>query len=541
MHALVLQPGTCHAAGCPQEAKTYPRDIVLSRGNRAVHSISVCAGRAGRPSVPVVGAYCVYGSALPRQLLRAVTLEVEQLLELLAPCALHRLSSPGLIDEWTYLHEVLLSPATVDNIKRTPRPSVLTPESAAAAAAGSPVGHAAPHHGPTPASPVHPLGSPVQHVPMVPPHRPSNPVLPFTAAGFPVPVSVAAGVGAALLRGATNSQTLGPASGTSTRGATSMTQDMMTNVTSSELGNSAKLATGDHVVGGSGAAGGERSSRGSAGARRLMGTGVRGDERLGAIAVAVSMEHGSGARGDSRRGLSGLFSLAEEGAPATVALEGGEGSAVHGLIVGLAGAAEQVPSPRAALVSAAGTGSSPASGVGGPGKAFMAVMAAPQSSGAGSGGGGSCTDSCNNTSGTGVGMGTGSGLGAGSGPAGILPRPLSGCHPTAVSVGAYSPSGNGHTSMLTTGNAASASSVPRMLMATPSFTVESVRASLGAGRMAPLVSGLHERLAAAQACRLVHGSAIDHQEELAAIDVLEKVRMGFCIAYGGHAKGDVQG
>lgn len=506
-----------------QEAKTYPRDIVLSRGNRAVHSISVCAGRAGRPSVPVVGAYCVYGSALPRQLLRAVTLEVEQLLELLSPCALHRLSSPGLVDEWTYLHEVLLSPATVDNIKRTPRPSVLTPESAAAAAA-SPGGHAAPHHGLTPTSPVHPIGSPVHHPPVVPPHRPSNPALPFTAAGFPVPVSVAAGVGAALLRGATNSQTLGPASGTSTRGATSMTHDMMTHVTSSELGNSAKLATGDHVVGGSGAAGGERSSRGSAGARRLMGTGVRGDERLGAIAVAVSLEHGSGARGDSRKGLSGLFSLAEEGAPATVATEaeGGEASAVHGLIVGVGGPEEQAASPRAALVSAAGTVCSPASGVGGQAKAsFMAAMAAPQSSGAGSGAGTSCTDSCNNTSGTGVGMGTGSGMGAGSGPAGTLGRPLSGCHPTAVSVGAYSPGGHGHT----TGNAASASSVPRMLMAMPSFTVESVRASLGAGRMAPLVSGLHERLAAAQACRLVHGSAIDHQEELAAIDVLEKVRV----------------
>jgi hypothetical protein len=42
----------------------------------------------------------------------------------------------------------------------------------------------------------------------------------------------------------------------------------------------------------------------------------------------------------------------------------------------------------------------------------------------------------------------------------------------------------------------------------------------------PLVTGLHERLAAAAAARLVHGSAWEHHEELAAIEVYEKVRRG---------------
>ncbi|GFR41493.1 hypothetical protein Agub_g2185, partial [Astrephomene gubernaculifera] len=104
-----------------QEAKSFPRDIVVSRESRSVHSIAVCAGRHG--AVPLLGVYCVYGAVLPRQLLRAVTLELEQLMKLLAPCVSHRLCSAALVDEWLYLHEEVLDPAKFDHRlnKRGPR------------------------------------------------------------------------------------------------------------------------------------------------------------------------------------------------------------------------------------------------------------------------------------------------------------------------------------------------------------------------------------------------------------------------------------
>ncbi|GIL44681.1 hypothetical protein Vafri_2211, partial [Volvox africanus] len=110
-----------------QEARTYPRDIVFSRGSRAVHSIAVCSGRHN--GLPLLGAYCVYGAVLPRQLLRAVTLELEQLLKLLTPYVHSRLCSAALVDEWLYLHEELLNPAKIEPTRRPPRLSAsLHPE-----------------------------------------------------------------------------------------------------------------------------------------------------------------------------------------------------------------------------------------------------------------------------------------------------------------------------------------------------------------------------------------------------------------------------
>ncbi|PNH12294.1 putative LIM domain-containing serine/threonine-protein kinase [Tetrabaena socialis] len=144
-----------------EEARSCPRDMVLSRGGRAVHSMAVCCGRQGPGAEefaggatgagawgsgggsPVLGVYCVYGSVLPRQLLRAVTLELDQLLRLLAPCVARRLRSPSLLAEWTYLHQQLLDPAQVDALRRPRRASSLLPPEALAGAGGGGGGGAA--------------------------------------------------------------------------------------------------------------------------------------------------------------------------------------------------------------------------------------------------------------------------------------------------------------------------------------------------------------------------------------------------------------
>ncbi|GIL44683.1 hypothetical protein Vafri_2211, partial [Volvox africanus] len=448
-----------------QEARTYPRDIVFSRGSRAVHSIAVCSGRHN--GLPLLGAYCVYGAVLPRQLLRAVTLELEQLLKLLTPYVHSRLCSAALVDEWLYLHEELLNPAKIEPTRRPPRLSAsLHPE-----------------------MPLGPDCSPV--------HAPGSPPLAQQ-------LTTAAGAGGGVVGVA--------AGGHHTPGAILATVAMPTTAREQFYERGVSMGSAPRVVGIGGSATAAAPTTAAAVSGVVDGSLLPSSVLLTTIttrlsdhveaesprmpgSLPVNMPHPAAGPGllrppgqpailTSLRAL-GMVTQSTSGASRDIILP-------PSLVDGVA----QLAAPTAAAP---------------PGVARLASAC-----GAAGGGVGMNVRPCS----------TGS-----TGPASTV---------AFLSSLLCSPGGTQDTGhILGSAGDGRLGSMMRTMLAAPSFTVESVRGPVGGGlRRAPLVSGLHERLAAAQASRLVHGSAVEHQEELAAIEVLEKIGQG---GYGEVYRGQYDG
>ncbi|GIM00738.1 hypothetical protein Vretimale_5648 [Volvox reticuliferus] len=452
-----------------QEARIYPRDIVFSRGSRAVHSIAVCSGRHN--GLPLLGAYCVYGAVLPRQLLRAVTLELEQLLKLLSPHVHARLCSAALVDEWLYLHEELLNPAKVEPGRRPPRLSAsLHPE--------VPLG--------PDCSPVHAPGSP-----------PLQLAQQLTAAAASVGGGAAAG------------GHYRPAAILVTAAATGRASERLY-----ERGISVAGAPRAADVGGSATA---TPAAAAAAAAVTAGCGV-GDGSLMQSSMLLTtittrlsdnMEVESPRRPESLPvnppyPAAGPGPLRPTGPTILTSLR-----ALGMVTQSTSGASRDIILPPS-LVDGVAQLATPAA-------AHQPVVAR--------------LASICGVAGSGVGINVRPCSTGSTGPASTVAF-LSSllCSPGGAQDAMHA---------IGSGGGARLGSMMRTMLAAPSFTVESVRGPVGGGlRRAPLVSGLHERLAAAQASRLVHGSAIEHQEELAAIEVLEKIGQG---GYGEVYRGQYDG
>ncbi|EFJ47605.1 hypothetical protein VOLCADRAFT_91905 [Volvox carteri f. nagariensis] len=414
-----------------QEARTFPRDIVFSRGSRAVHSIAVCSGRHN--GLPLLGAYCVYGAVLPRQLLRAVTLEVEQLLK-------NRLSA-SMAPEVSVALGVEGSPIRAPGSPRSQLAQQL------AGGGGGP---------PPPPQPVQLLPMPVSVATTG--MRANEQLYERCTSVMGVPRTMAAAAAAAA--GAADGVPL----------PSSMLLSTATRFSDATEGESASAGPAqDQAVDsvpaltpGQGFAPGlAPPARAAGGPRPAILTSLR--------AMGLMAKSSSGTSCDVFLPPSLVDGVMQSATAATPApLHAGTVTPIRPCSTGSPGA----PSAFVFVSSLLG---SPAGEMTGTATATATAVTL------------SCQDSSIHN--TAVALRTqGSGVAAGGGSL---------CRTTG--------------------------SMMRTMLAAPSFTVESVRSSLGGGlRRAPLVSGLHERLAAAQASRLVHGSAIEHQEELAAIEVLEK-------------------